>query len=156
MFDLYELELLTEFFALPFDICTTDFIYAEIKQNDQQQVFEVWAATDRLTIIKSTVEEIDAIQADRTVSSLLSFPDKTLLWHTIHSGRTLLSGDKKLRLLAESLKMEVHGVLWVIDVLLEQQQLDVSVAIDSFNQLKTINPRLSGKLIDSHIENLKK
>lgn len=155
LFDLYELELLTEFFALPFDICTTDFVYAEIQHNDQQQVFEELVKAGRLIIIKTTAEEINTIQTDPSVSALLSFPDKTLLWHTLRSKGTLLSGDKKLRQHAESLRMEVHGVLWVIEMLVEQQQLGMSVARERLQQLKAINPRLSKQLIDSRIEKMK-
>lgn len=156
LFDLYELGLLAEFFALPLEICTTDFVIAEIQQNEQQQVFHVWVAMDRLTILTTPAEEIDAIQDDETVSSLLSFQDKTLLWHTKHLEGTLLSGDKKLRLLAEKLAIEVHGVLWVVAVLVNQKLLDESMAIDKLQQLKAINPRLSVQLIDKQIEKLKK
>jgi len=40
-FDMMDIEVLPEFFGLDFEICTTDFVVAEIKYQDQADQFRI-------------------------------------------------------------------------------------------------------------------
>jgi len=51
-FDLFEIQVLPEFFALGWEIHTTDFVYNEILQADQKEVFEVFERSKRVENIE--------------------------------------------------------------------------------------------------------
>lgn len=44
-----------------------------------------------------------------------------------HENAVLLTGDGELRLVAEAQRVEVHGVLWILDHLLASEACDVAV-----------------------------
>jgi hypothetical protein len=54
----------------------------------------------------------------------------------------LLTGDNRLRLHAEKAKVEAHGILWLLDLLVEDAILDLTTAISCLEQLMKTNPRL--------------
>ena len=43
-------------------------------------------------------------------------------------GATLLTGDARLRKVAEDIEVEVHGTLWILRTLVDQEGLDSSAA----------------------------
>ena len=54
----------------------------------------------------------------------------------------LLTGDNKLRLHAEKAKVEAHGILWLLDLMVEDTILDLSMASSCLERLLRTNPRL--------------
>ncbi len=71
-----------------------------------------------------------------------STPDLFALVAAEESGALLLTGDKSLRTLAESLGVQTHGVLWVFDELLNAALLDPVSAISRLTTVMNNNPRL--------------
>jgi len=64
----------------------------------------------------------------------------------------ILTGDGLLRRTAEKLGYEVHGIIWVLDRLIEKGILTCSIARDKLIELMAINKRLSKTLCDNRLE----
>ncbi len=79
-FDLFEIQVLPEFFALDWEIHTTDFVYNEILQADQKEVFEVFVRSKRLKILKFSSEEEAEVLNFKPRLSIRSIADRTILW----------------------------------------------------------------------------
>lgn len=155
LFDLYQLEILPEFFALKAEISTTSFVYNEIVIANQVIEFEVYKRSQKLNVIMLTDEEQDAVNQFTTKRSLKSLPDKTMLWKSIQLNCALLTCDRKLKLEAKEHGIEVHGSIWVIEKLEEENILDKSKAIALLEKLKTVNDRLPMEEIDRLIKKFK-
>lgn len=155
LFDLYQLEILPEFFALKAEISTTSFVYNEIVIANQVVEFEVYKRSQKLNVIMLTDEEQDAVNQFSTKRNLKSLPDKTMLWKSIQLNCALLTCDRKLKLEAIEHGVEVHGSIWVIEKLVEENILDKPKAIALLGELKTVNDRLPMEEIDKVIKRLK-
>ncbi len=152
LFDLYLLEILPEFFALKADISTTSFVYNEIVIANQVVEFEVYKRTQQLHIIILTDKEQESVHQFVTKRNLKSLPDKTMLWKSIQLNCSMLTCDRKLKLEAKDHGVEVHGSIWVIEKLVEEDILNTSKAIALLEQLKTVNDRLPMEEIDKLIK----
>ena len=63
----------------------------------------------------------------------------------------LLTGDRKLRQIAETRNVEVHGVLWILDQLFEQRLLTAAVVLDVLELfIKDPAVRLPAKLLSEY------
>jgi predicted nucleic acid-binding protein len=73
----------------------------------------------------------------------LSQQDCTALFCAQKLKGTLLTSDKTLKQFASSKKVAVHGHLWLLDLMVEQQQLTGKQANAYLKRLKSdINPKL--------------
>lgn len=79
-FDVYHIRALPQFFALDFEVCTTDFVRNEILQNEQKEEFEVYIRSDKLTIIHLAPEEVEDVKAFQTKRFFKTLPGKTVPW----------------------------------------------------------------------------
>ncbi|MCB9245675.1 MAG: PIN domain-containing protein [Flavobacteriales bacterium] len=155
-FDLFEIQVLPEFFALEWEIHTTDFVYNEILQANQKEVFEVFERSKRLNILKFSSEEEKQVRNFKTRLSIRSIADKTILWKALQLEATLLTCDRKLRKEAEGHAIEVRGSIWVIEQLVENDVIDSTRGISLLENLKMTNNRLPFDLIDKLIRQWKK
>lgn len=96
---------------------------------------EIQTDAAKLASIKELV--IHQLEPDDLVESLgfyerhpdLSLPDCSCIPLAMKHGVPLLTGDKLLRRIASSLGIEVRGMLWVLDQLLESELIDRSQAV---------------------------
>ena len=111
LIDLERGTLLEAAFRLPFAFAVPDLLYEwELKSNDG----------DRLLELGLQVSELDS---DGVIVALgyrdrvpaLSLPDCFALALATQSDWTLLTGDAALRRLAQQLKVDRHGLLWLLD-----------------------------------------
>ncbi len=156
LFDLFEVKVLQEFFALKWEIYTTDFVYNEIIQTDQKEAFETFRGNHRLKILSFTTDEVRAVQNFKTNLSIRSIADKTILWKALQMQSILLTCDDKLRREAEVHSIEVHGSIWVIEQLVVNGIAKKAEGICLLEELKTTNSRLPIDIIDNLIRNWKK
>lgn len=154
-FDLFELKILPQFFDLDWEILTTDFVLNEIVYDEQIKEFEEFKRLNKLRVIKVTSDEVALIRQFELKRPNKSFPDKTALWHAKKMQCILLTGDGALRTEAEHQKIEVHGSIWVLLQLLENEIIHVSQTIELLNDLKRLNTRLPKNEIDKIISKLK-
>jgi len=155
-FDIIEICALPEFFALNFDICTTDFVVNEILQSNQKTQVENFIRAKKLHIFNLNGEEIESIVSFKTKRFFKGITDKTVLWKSIELKCPLLTGDKKLRKEAEDWGIEVHGSIWVVSELIEQQIVTTKEGIKLYETLKKVNGSLPFEEIDKLIKRLKK
>ena len=70
-------------------------------------------------------------------------------------GCPLLTGDGKLRKIVQKDEVEVHGILYLFEKLLEHGIIDSETAIERMEALKNINTRLPKDEIDKRIHSWK-
>lgn len=154
-FDLYNIEVLPEFFALDLEIFTTDFIYNEILNSDERTLFETFNRSNQLKIINIDETERELILNMELKFSNNSIADRTAIFKAKQMDCILLTCDKKLKKEAIHHNIIVHGSIWIIDQLVENEILKTERAIEIFGLLKVSNAWLPISDIDIRINNLK-
>lgn len=155
-FDIIKIHALPEFFALDFEICTTDFVLREILQSDQRTQVENFIRAKKLIVFNLTEDEVEYVKNFKTNRVFKGITDKTVLWKSLDLKCPLLSGDKKLKREAEEWGVKVHGSIWVVDKLVEQEIISKTAGISLFEALKMVNGSLPHNEIDKLIKQLKK
>ncbi len=155
LFDVIKIDALPEFFSLDFDICTTVFVIEEIKPPPQRELVETFIRAKKLTVFEFTGEEIEEIEYSNTVRDLKRFTDKSVIWKSLQLNCPMLTGDKKMRELAENMGLEVHGSIWVIDELTNRDLISEQKAILLLEKLMAINSWLPRNEIEKRINKLK-
>ena len=82
--------------------------------------------------------------------------DCTVWYYAKQNNYTLLTGDRKLRNASLIDGVEVHGILYVIDQLVEEGILAKRIAISKLKQLQKSNPRLPQDEIEKRLKLWKK
>lgn len=155
LFDLYHLEVVEAFFALDFEIYTTNFVYNEILKQQQIVVFQSFVDSGKLTVMDLDVSELDSVVAFQTIRKLTSIPDKSILWKALKMGSILLTCDGKLRKEAMDHNIEVHGSIWVVSMMQIHGVIADELALDLLLKLKIVNGRLPLDEIDNQIQKIK-
>ena len=153
-FDLYKLQVLSEFFNLDWEIHTTNFVYNEILREEQVVDFESFVRDEKLNIIKINVEEETEIRKMQLQRPNKSFPDKTVLWKAKKEKCTLLTCDKVLRTEASYHKIEVHGTAWIILQFVENGIINNIKGVELLEQLLKDNVRQPVEQIKRMIDSL--
>ncbi len=154
-FDVIKIHALSEFFALKYEICTTDFVKNEIQESEQRVQIEAFIRSKKLTVFELNGDEIDEVIRFKTTRVFRTLIDKTVLWKAKQLGCPLLTGDGKLRKEALEQGVEVHGSLWVVEQFVKQEIVNKKRGIEFLDQLKGINDRLPLDEIDRLIKQLK-
>lgn len=155
LFDLIQIKVLPEFFALDVEICTTIFVYNEVVLQNQIVELETFKRTKKLNILDLLPEEVDDVINFKTKRNLKSIPDKTMLWKAIQLKCPLLTCDDKLRKEAIDNGIEVHGSIWVLTELENKKIITKQKTIELLKKLKIVNTRLPFDEIDKIIKQLK-
>ncbi len=136
--DLVNGEILAVVFNLPYQFITTDFA----KMEDMHA--ETWAAlmNYKIMVLGSTQEQVNEIQQLRKKQPALSITDLASFVLAKDLPAALLSGDKALRRIAEKNGIEVHGVLWVLDQLVDHQVVSAWEAADALESMLAKSARL--------------
>ncbi|MCK4991970.1 MAG: hypothetical protein KAS29_15835 [Bacteroidales bacterium] len=148
-FDIISIGALPEFFSLDYDICTTVFVIDEIKRSDQREAIEVFIRAKEITVIEFTAEEIGEIHGLQTNKNFKGITDKSVLWKSLQLDCPLLTGDRKLRKEAEDQGVEVHGTIWVIRGLVDNELIDRRKGIHFLETLKKVNSSLPAVEIEN-------
>ncbi len=78
-FDIIKIQALPEFFALNFEICTTDFVKGEILESEQREQIEIFIRSQKLTVFKLSENEIEEVEKFQTKRFFKTLIDKTVL-----------------------------------------------------------------------------
>ncbi len=155
-FDLYQIQALPEFFALDWEIYTSDIVYNEILHASQKTEFEAFARSKQLKILITSEEEVEEVLNFKTSLKIHSIADKTILWKALKLKATLLTCDSKLRKEAEGQALEVRGSIWVIEQLVINEIINARKGISLLEQLRLKNTRLPAETIDKLIKQWEK
>lgn len=151
-FDIIEINALPEFFSLPYEICTTDFVVDEVLRSHQKEQIEIFIRAKKLTVFKLTDIDVDEVKAFQTTRIFKGLTDKTVLWKAKQLNSPLLTGDGKLRKEAQEQGIKVHGSIWVIENLAINQLIEKSNAVILLEKLKETNNSLPIDEIDKLIK----
>ena len=141
-FDLMNSGLLDKFFELPWSIHTTDFVFAEIKREEQLNQLKYFENASKLKIKKFPPEEIQEINLMyQKYRTKISLQDYSVWYYAKKISARLLTGDSKLRFLAEQ-EITVSGILYIFDNLVNDGIINKKDAIKKLLQLIEQNKRL--------------
>jgi hypothetical protein len=116
IFDFAAGDLLDGLFRLPWELCAPDLLLAtEILRPPAPRLVALGLVVHTLS-----GEQLVEIVTLRQARPALSLVDAAGFVLARHLGVGLLTGDRRLRGLAETSGIEVHGTLWLIDELVER------------------------------------
>jgi predicted nucleic acid-binding protein len=118
LIDLLKLNLLDTFFQLDYDFQVTDLVLGEVREDNIEDLGRYLEAS-LLTKQGFTAAEIGEISALFATFPALSFADCSCIFLAEKLSATLLTGDGALRRIATERELPVHGILWVLDHMIE-------------------------------------
>jgi len=141
LIDLIKTECVGHFFSLKYEMFTTSAVMGELDE-EQQRILEQFIAENKLRIRKFNDLEDEAILKIFSNTPGISYPDATVYFASKDMGALLLTGDKKLRTIAESTGVDVKGIFWAFDEMKTKKALTVAEYKRKLEKLKEINRRL--------------
>jgi len=154
LFDLVDLNLLDEFFQLEYCFYTTHSVIEEVIDDSQMLVIEGYISNKKLIVDnKGLLESIELIY---DLYPSLSFTDSSVLELATRTKGILLSSDKSLRNISKQNEIDVKGILWIINTLVEKGLISVRKAIEKLDLYPMINDRAPIKEIKEFKQNLDK
>lgn len=148
--DLFDTELLKEFFNLQYEIKTSMLVIGEIKKDEQLQAIKPFIDSKKLKIGDISDEEFNSCYVLKLVTpGDLSIADCSVWRMAKNDNAKLLTSDAKLRKAAEKDNVEVHGILFVFDEMILNNIIPITKAIEKLDLLKEKNKRFSKKLAET-------
>lgn len=155
--DLYNTELLDYLFSLTEEIHTVKQVLFELIDKKQSESLAKFISDGKLFIKSFDFTELAELYEFSThCSNRLSEPDIAVVFYGHQTNGVILSGDRRLRSKAESIGIEVHGILYVVKRLVTDGIITVKIAINALEKLINSNPRLPKSDIDQLIDDLQK
>ena len=153
--DLHDVGLLEQFFLLPWEVHTTDFVMLELVKEGQKDTVAAYESNGCLHIATFECQEVVKINKLHKAiinKSNLSLTDCSVWYYAKQNNYTLLTGDRKLRNSALNEGVEVRGIIYVFDELVANGIIPASLAAEKLTLLKSINPRLPENDIDKRLK----
>ena len=148
LIDLVKLHIEEAFLSLHFDLYTTDFVFYELTDAQQQSV-----TSDRLKVIRTeTTEDFAGITALNNSHNGVSFEDCSVWYYSQKMIATLITGDSTLRKKVIRSGLEVKGIIFILEEIKNQQKLPLNECIQKLEELKLLNNRLPFAEIDRRIQ----
>lgn len=153
--DLLDVELLDFFFSLPWEIHTTDTVMLELTNEGQHDVVQQFVDNKRLRIAtfdSKQLTEIISMHSKLRDKTNVSFTDCSVWYYAKSKQYPLLTGDRKLSSSASHDGVEVHGILYMFDALVEHGIIKANDAASRLRQLRLSNPRLPKEEVERRIK----
>ena len=153
--DLLDVGLLDDFFRLPWEIHTTDFVMWELLREGQRDAVNEFENNGLLHVASFDFEElqkIDKLYKRFNTKTNVSLTDCSVWYYAKQNNYILLTGDRKLRSSATNEGVEVRGIMYVFDELVDTGAISFVVASEKLAMLKKINPRLPKDEIDKRLK----
>lgn len=147
LMDIVKLDLTASFLALEFELYTTDFVFAEMEPEQQEQLL-----SDTLIKIGANQEEMNAIFELSEQHTGLSYEDCSTWYFAQKMDGILVTGDGKLRTKARASGVEVRGMIYIIEQIKDQGLLPIADCIEKLSLLKELNDRLPINEIENRIQ----
>ncbi|MFB6343220.1 hypothetical protein ACE1ET_15950 [Saccharicrinis sp. FJH62] len=152
-FDLIHADLLDEFFQLDIQVFTTDFIVSEIEDPEQADLVGRFINDGTLIVASYSFDELMELIALRDAHNGLSIEDCSVWHYSKRNNYTLLSGDGLLRSTASRDGVQVRGLLYIFDQLVEHGITEPGIAADKLEDLiQNAGTRLPKTACDERIE----
>ncbi len=140
--DLYELGCLDWLVKLEFEIHTTTLVLNELSQDQLKLVTPIVSVVQPLSF--EDLETLTSLDVPRGLSDT----DRSLLWYSRQLSPNpflLLTSDNLMRKWSLNHQIEVHGIFWLFDQMVENQYLYKKEALELLMQLMRINQWLPAK-----------
>jgi rRNA-processing protein FCF1 len=135
--DLYFGELLEEVFKLPFKFMAPDVIIEELETPSGQDLVVLGLKEKELSpFLVSEVVELKGKYPRPSINDLFA------LCLARHLRLILLTGDGELRKAAKKERVEVHGILWLLDVMVKRKVITPARAIKALELMLAHGSRL--------------
>lgn len=141
-FDLIYADLLDKFFELEMTVYTTDLIISEIVEPEQADLVQGFIREGRLSIENLSFEALSNLFTMQEEHSGLSIEDCSVWYISKQNNYTLLSGDGLLRRTASKDGVDVKGLLYILDKLVETKIIETNTAADKLEFLLERGTRL--------------
>ncbi|HET9056852.1 MAG TPA: hypothetical protein VFN30_08400 [Chitinophagaceae bacterium] len=135
LIDLVNIGLFSHCLTLKFQFCTTQLIFDTELNDRQTAAIQIHIDSGKFEVIKISEQGLLEIQTANLEDKRLSEQDWSVICYAQKLDALLLSGDKILRKVAESKALEVRGILWVLDQLVD---LDIISKAEGCNFLKEL------------------
>jgi predicted nucleic acid-binding protein len=145
LIDLFDTGLLTKAMTLPCIMETTDLVQNEITDPDQTRAISRCVEENRLAVLTSNVEQFASIGKMQNAHPQLTLADCSVVFHAKDRQGIILSGDRRLRRLAENNGIEVHSTPWILNLMVAEGLLSPKKACQGLKLLMKINERLPHK-----------
>ncbi|MBC2734069.1 MAG: PIN domain-containing protein [Desulfobacteraceae bacterium] len=143
LIDLIDVDLFHEFLQLGFRAHITSSVLTELEGDEYEIPIKKSIRQSNLSLYSLTADDQNVIESlMQAHSSKLSEPDCSCLHLAKKLDATILTCEKLLTKTAKSLKIEVHGSLWVLDQLIASSIITKSTAHRKLTELMSINDRL--------------
>jgi rRNA-processing protein FCF1 len=152
--DLYKVGLLDAFFHLPWEVRTTDFVMLELQREDQRDTVLCFKEDGVLHVVQFEFEEIveiDYLKRRFSEKANVSLTDCSVWYYAKQNGYIMHTGDRKLRHSAIRDGVDVKGILYVFDMLVETETIPLETAYEKLDSLSVINPRLPKEEIEKRL-----
>lgn len=128
LIDLRKAQLLEPFLTLPYERFIPDVLLTdELLRFTEKQLVRIKRDMKVVSLGSDAVERVGAVLRDNP--ALSTYDGFAFVVAENHPGAILLTGDRKLRELAETEDLEVHGVLWVVQQLREHGKATAEVLL---------------------------
>lgn len=142
LIDLLQVDLFNAFTELKWEMYFPPNVVGEVQEDNSDQLIQA-IRSGKIILPVFTPEDLFKIQGFKTRYPPLSIEDCSCLLITQSRSAILLTGERKLRIIAtESHRLKVHGVLWVFEKLIEKKIIIPRKAHVKLVQLMTLNNRL--------------
>ncbi len=121
LIDLVNGDLLEPCLRLPYEFVTTNLVLLQLEVESQYAAVRPFIDKGVIQIARLTAKEMEALALD-PLQSALGFVDLEVLWVATREKGILLTGDLELRKEAKRRKVKVHGLLWILEQLIESKQ----------------------------------
>jgi len=120
-------------------IVTTDFVFGELYESQQKLIQNIG-----IEILLFEPDELVSLQMQySTLGSVgISVPDFSLVVKAEENNGTVLSGDKALRSFSRRRDIDVKGIFYIFDRILEESLLSIDEWKEKLKELQSINNRL--------------
>jgi predicted nucleic acid-binding protein len=135
--DLFELELIADFFNLNVEIHAPLEVINELFPHQKQQL-KPYLEAGKISIHILDMNDWQAISL-RKYPDTICYNDKIALYLSDKLNCLLLSSDKLVRQIAKQKSIEYHGLLWIFDRLIEQNKITKQDAIAKLSLLPKSN-----------------
>lgn len=143
LFDLIDLDLIDHFFEMDFIVLTTQAVIDEITDPRHSEIVIKHIDLGNISI--------DQFSNDGFIIDLysehkgLSLTDCSVIDLASRTGGILLSSDGSVRKISKKHNIDVHGLIWVVEILIESAVISQRKAIETLLRYLDINCRAPKK-----------
>ncbi len=141
MIDLIKMGLFDYCLALDFNFSTTNLILNEL-YDEQVASIQPHISSGKFVVIEISVVELLDIQQLSEEDTRLSEQDWSAIYFAKKQDALILSGDQRLRNIADAKGIATFGIIWLLDQLLLNKIITSSEACTYLQALMIVNKRL--------------